>query len=455
MARFIVQDVAQRDIYSVGGFGGNLIDVELLANPGNDNFIEIQPMLNIETVVNAQTARGRERRPGRHARDPAHLRPRRPARLREPVEHDRGRRASRCRRTSTTTISRSRPAPSTRSIQLVPRIRMDTAVTNVSGDEQQMLVGDWYNPGGQLEAWVRPNRLGEALSSDFSVISHFGYGEFEGLDYGYTTLPAGSHGFRARRRRASSPPVASPCILHSTSVLARAARSRTRRPSSWTAGARRTFSRFLGVGDGSGSNAVAMEAAVKAPHHRHDPGLHHGRRRTALPGSRVSVFRGTPTNVTRFEASVVTDATPCSPGSGPNYEAKITLFGRLAGGGVAARHALRGLPRRRRPSTPSAPRSADGTYTVNIDLPAPGRLSAHVTDEAGLPSAGARERGRHRPEPAASPARAPACRASAARCSACSRTRRRRCPSASSPSATATRTATWPSTWSRAATSSW
>lgn len=55
VARFIVQDVAQRDLYSVGAFGGNIIDIELLANPGNDNFLEIQPMLNVETVVNAQT----------------------------------------------------------------------------------------------------------------------------------------------------------------------------------------------------------------------------------------------------------------------------------------------------------------------------------------------------------------------------------------------------------------
>jgi hypothetical protein len=55
VARFIVQDVAKRDIYSVGAFGGNLIDLELLSHPGTDNFIEIQPMLNVETVINAQT----------------------------------------------------------------------------------------------------------------------------------------------------------------------------------------------------------------------------------------------------------------------------------------------------------------------------------------------------------------------------------------------------------------
>ena len=51
-ARFIIQDVAQRDLYSVGAFGGNLIDLESGYSPDKDNFIEIAPMLNIETVVN-------------------------------------------------------------------------------------------------------------------------------------------------------------------------------------------------------------------------------------------------------------------------------------------------------------------------------------------------------------------------------------------------------------------
>jgi hypothetical protein len=54
-ARFVIQDVAQRDLYSVGGFGGNVIDLELVDRPGLDNFIEITPTLDTETVVNAQT----------------------------------------------------------------------------------------------------------------------------------------------------------------------------------------------------------------------------------------------------------------------------------------------------------------------------------------------------------------------------------------------------------------
>ena len=49
-ARFIIQDAPQRDLYSVGAFGGNLIDLELIGREGLDNFIEIAPALNVETV---------------------------------------------------------------------------------------------------------------------------------------------------------------------------------------------------------------------------------------------------------------------------------------------------------------------------------------------------------------------------------------------------------------------
>src|SRR6185369_15762997 len=55
VARFIIQDAPQRDLYSVGTYGGNLIDAELIGHPGLDNFLEIQPAVQIETVINAQT----------------------------------------------------------------------------------------------------------------------------------------------------------------------------------------------------------------------------------------------------------------------------------------------------------------------------------------------------------------------------------------------------------------
>ena len=55
LARYIIQKPGVRDMYSVGGFGGNIIDAELVGHPGIDNFLEMQPAINIETVINATT----------------------------------------------------------------------------------------------------------------------------------------------------------------------------------------------------------------------------------------------------------------------------------------------------------------------------------------------------------------------------------------------------------------
>jgi hypothetical protein len=50
-----VQDAPQRDLHSVGQFGGNLIDAEVVGREGRDAFFEVQPAVNVETVINAQT----------------------------------------------------------------------------------------------------------------------------------------------------------------------------------------------------------------------------------------------------------------------------------------------------------------------------------------------------------------------------------------------------------------
>jgi hypothetical protein len=82
-ARFVIQDVGQRDLYSVGQYGGNIIDAEVVGRPGLDNFLEVQAGLNIETVVNAQTVEiVNDGQDG----TAAILRSRRSARLRQPVE---------------------------------------------------------------------------------------------------------------------------------------------------------------------------------------------------------------------------------------------------------------------------------------------------------------------------------------------------------------------------------
>jgi hypothetical protein len=95
VARFAIQDANQRDLHSVGQFGGNIIDAALVGKPGLDSFFELQPSLDIETVVNATSIKvvndgqdgtaaiieSCQRRPGRHGRHHRVLRARRPDRL--------------------------------------------------------------------------------------------------------------------------------------------------------------------------------------------------------------------------------------------------------------------------------------------------------------------------------------------------------------------------------------
>lgn len=385
VARFIIQDVGQRDLYSVGAFGGNVIDLELVAKPGTDNFIELQPMLNVETVVNAQTIEiVNDGQDG----TAAIIRTCGPDDLLDFVN-------------PSTLINEAgfsapgiddldQPVEACTEYVLEPLksyLGIDTTVMNLDppgGDDVHMLVGDWYNPGGQLEQWDKFQRLGEALNATFDVISHFGYGEEEGVDYAYTTLPL-------------DPPVPGASLISDlfttsgvTVVLHNALVTSSLTggtPAFFVeAGGERTFRRFLGVGDGSGANGVALETEVKSlPVARVEGCVTVAG--VPLEGSRVSVVRRTggptSTNIPRMQSQFVTKAGPC-----PNYGGAVqpsSDFGFAAwqvgawrkgtpyvGGGVI-------------PSLTNVTFTNGVTTTVNFDLPATGRLAASVVDENGQP----------------------------------------------------------------------
>lgn len=377
LVRFIVQDVAQRDMLSVGGFGGNVIDLELKSNPGNDNFIEIQPMLNLETVQNAQTIEVvNDGQDG----TPAILRTCGPDDLLDFVN------PSSTIRDAGITVDpnlddNDQSVESCTEYRLDPHVdpatppirwlRMETTVANVGSQTELMLVGDWYNPGGQLEMWSRTQRLGEATSNPFSLISHFGYGASEGVDYGYTTLPLsptlpGAVG--AQQFTTSGVTV----VLHNASVVA--SLLGTPPPFFVDPGTQRSFTRYLGVGNGSGANGVEMAAAVRGNATAQVQGCVtvNG---SPLAGSRISVLPAS--DHTLMQSSLVSRPGPC-----PNYGGKVSP------GSWHVAASRRGTPYEGGLATPTFhPISAvaNGTHTVNIDLPSTGRLEAHVVDEAGTP----------------------------------------------------------------------
>jgi hypothetical protein len=372
VARFIVQDVAKRDLYSVGAFGGNVIDMELVGEPGTDNFIEIQPMLNVETVINTQTVEivndGQDGtaailrtcgpddlldfvNPSSLLADNGFAVP--------PAIDDNNQPVEAC------TEYKLEP--------LVPRLELDTTVMNLGGTQQRLIVGDWYNPGGQLEQWDKPVQLGEALRASFDLVSHFGYGEEAGVDYGYVALPLDPPLSGATPRPSLFTTSGVTIVLHNMAVLS--ALLGTESPFYVDPGAERSYRRFLGVGDGSGANGVALEAAVKE--------IATGRIEgcvtvggAPLAGSRVSVVQlSAPSTVSRLETQFVT-----KPGACPNYGGVIapgnwSVAASRAGtpyeGGLAA------------PTFHAFTATVGSTSTVDVALPATGRLAAQVTNESG------------------------------------------------------------------------
>ena len=396
IVRFIVQDVAQRDLYSVGAFGGNVIDLELVAKPGTDNFIEIQPMLNVETVINAQTIEVVNDGQDGTA---AILRTCGPDDLLDfvnpssligdagfdvpPNMDDNDQTVEAC------TEYRLEP--------LVARLELDTNVTNIGPAEERLLVGDWYNPGGQLEQWNKFQRLGEALTTPFDLISHIGYGEEEGVDYAYTALPLEPPlaGASARPELFTTSGVT--VVLHNMGIID--ALTGGTPPFFVAPGAERNFRRFLGVGDGSGANGVAMETAVKEVATATVEGCVTVAG-VPLEGSRVIVVRRigtTGTNVPRMYSQFVTKPGPCPNYSGPVEPHSNTRFP-LGGEAlpVAARPTRAGSALRH--STTSRSRPAIRRWSTSICRP-PGGSRAHVVDENGTPITRPRGRRRLRSEP--------------------------------------------------------
>ena len=381
--RFVVQGVGSnlqglRDMYSVGGFGGNVIDLELKSNPGNDNFIEIQPMLNVETVVNATTMEVvNDGQDG----TTAILRACGPDDLLDFVNPS-SQIAGFGQSIPPNLDDNDQTVDACTEYRLDPQVdpaappvrwlEMETIVSNFGGAQVMMLVGDWYNPGGQLEMWARNNRLGEFVTSAFGVISHFAYGEYEGVDYGYTTGPVNPSLPPPTQGSTQFTQSGVTVILHSASVAAAILGGDP--PFFVDAGQERGFTRYLSVGDGSGANGAQMQATVLGNPQARIQGCVtvDG---TPLPGSRVAVVPNANPNL--LQTTLVTRPGPC-----PNYS------GATAAGTFRVSAWRAGTPYQGGGATPTFTTFtavANNTHTVNIDLPATGRLEAQVEDESGAP----------------------------------------------------------------------
>jgi len=371
-ARFVVQDVAQRDLYSIGQFGGNVIDAELVGRPDRDAFFEIQPSVNVETVINAQTATivndGQDGLP-------AVLRVCGPDDLLDFVN------ASSVAAMINVTFP---PAADDKDYDveacteyvLEPgkrALRLDTTITNLTNQAQRFYAGDYVNGMGELELWTSSGYgIGELPFSSLGVMSWIGTGESEGVDYAFLTVAF--PGAPLPQSTFFTQTGVSYVLAHDSvlSVLFFGTPGALQVPANGS----NVYTRWFGVGNGSGSNAVDLENEVRATAHGTVSGCVTGAG-VPLLGARVGIGpkNAAGTALASLTSTFATDATGCYSGTLPPG-----TYGAVAGKNGFPYEGGGTLP-------PVHPVTivAGGTATADFALPATGRLHVDVHDGAGGP----------------------------------------------------------------------
>ena len=370
VARFVVQDVGQRDLYSVGQYGGNLIDAELVGREERDQFLEVQPMLNLETVINAQTVEiVNDGQDG----TPAILRTCGPDDLLDFANP------------SSAIVDAGFPAPTgldDRDLPIEacteytlapgePWVRLDTTVFNLDTQPVNLAVGDWLNGAGQLEQWNRPFLPGEVVLGDTDLISFIGYGEAQGVDYGLQIIQD-TNPAAAPSNSATVSGVG--IVLYNANAITTL--FNVPPPFVVNPGGEETFTRYFAVGDGSGANSAAMAAATT-------------QQVTARLEGCVTVggqpAEGARVALVQLDSSGAPDAMDAlfvtRPGACPNYSADLAVGSYHA---AAARPGSLYEGGASMPTyVPVALAPGSGSTTQNFALPAPARLEVQVTNGAG------------------------------------------------------------------------
>lgn len=359
VARFVIQDVGKRDLYSVGAFGGNIIDAELLAAPGNDNFLEIQPALNVETVINAQTV--------------------------EIVNDGQDGTAAIIRTCGPDDVlDFVNPSTIIRGAGLTfpdsaddkdydieactdyvlepdkPYVQMITTVFNNEDRDLGLYVGDYVNGSGELEQWTSSNAgLGEILTANLTALTYIGYGEAQGLSYGVIPLPIEG----APEPRSSFFSVSGVSYIMQSQSIIRVVFGQS---PNFVVPARgsRSYSRYFVVGRGSGGDVVTAENEIKdVPTGTLRGCVYAGGQ--ALPGSRVSVLRGR-----GVVAPFVTGADGCFRGELPEgtYQVAAARRGYMYEGDSAS------------PVFHNVSIRAGQVSELRMELPTTGRLRVEVRE---------------------------------------------------------------------------
>jgi len=378
-ARFVIQDAGKRDLYSIGQFGGNVIDAGLVGQPSPDNFFEIQPMVTVESVVNAQTVEVVNAGADGTA---AALRTCGPDDLLDFVNP------------SSLVNDAGLPFPALaddndlevegcttyRLEPEVPWLEMETEIFNNQGPDAEpadlpLAVGDWVNGAGELDVLANPGQgLGEPLLGDVNLLHYLGFGEASGVEYAFTpvkvpSLPEGQASFFNQSGVS--------VVLHNASVIATLLGSAP--PFVVPQGGSLAFTRYFGVGDGSGSLGRRLVAAVNdAPAGVLEGCVTVGGEPRAR--SRVSLLRAQGT-LRQVVAALRTREGAC-----PNYRVELPPGELLVTAGRPGALYEGGGPTS--PEHPVTVPTGAATTAPTVDLGPGGRVAVEIVDAAGGPLPG-------------------------------------------------------------------
>jgi hypothetical protein len=243
---------------------------------------------------------------------------------------------------------------------------MVTTVANQTDTDLGLFVGDYVNASGEVEPWTSLGAgVGEQLVNRLGVMSFIGYDQAAGVDY-FTiplTKPDAPNGESTFFTAAGVS-----YVLHSASVLGAILGA----PPTFVvpANGSNSYTRFFGVGDGSGSNAIDVENEVMEVASGTFGGCVTVDGNPA-PGARVAV--GTPAAgpLEVLSSLFVTDAEGRFSGTLPPGEYGVTAARRgtpYEGGGTM-------------PVVHPVTIAMGEAESLDIDLPATGRLRVSVGDE--------------------------------------------------------------------------
>ena len=394
IARFVVQDVTvpaqptdptPRDLYSVGAFGGNIIDAVLRSNPTTDNFLEFQAMVNVETVANYQTLTiVNDGQDGAEAV----IQVCGPDDLLDFVNPssqlvDLGLAPAGCDPPTRNCIDdNDQDVDVCTTYFLDPadqHVRVETEIFNNEAVQLGLLPGEWMNAAGEVDGFFRPNPgIGEAVTtlSPGSVFDWFAE------PFRITGSDRFEYGYVPEIGSATSYVTISGVTVITHGINPAVALIGGTPPLQIPAGSSGSYTRYFVVGDGTGNEAQELQDELSGKGTGTVQGCVTvgGAGGAAAQNTKVTVGTLNAGAIDQVLAHFITDATGCYAG-----QVEVPAGAGIDYGVVAARERVRyqgGGPTPVVNTVELFP--AGDVEVVDFALPDNGTLTVTVTDENGL-----------------------------------------------------------------------